>query len=109
MEIKQEEVSASGIKFSLEKEGKKVAFGFLYLMYNVKEKPFGLVEYIFVEEDYRGQKLGTQIVEAIIAAAKEHNCYKLIATSRYSREHVHKWYEKLGFKDYGKEFRMDLQ
>tara|TARA_Y100000310_G_C20433881_1_gene692783 strand:- start:236 stop:565 length:330 start_codon:yes stop_codon:yes gene_type:complete len=108
MEIQQKDVNASGIKFSIEKEGKEVAFGFLYLMYNVKERPFGLVEYIFVEEEYRGQKLGTQIVEAIIAAAKEHNCYKLIATSRFSRPHVHEWYQKLGFEDYGKEFRMNL-
>ena len=66
MEIKQSKSNASGIKFSIEKEGKEIAFGFLYLMYNIKEKPFGLMEYIYVEEEHRGQSLGTQIVKKII-------------------------------------------
>jgi GNAT superfamily N-acetyltransferase len=108
MEIKQQENQASGIKFSINKDGQEVAFGFLYLMYNVKEKPFGLMEYIFVKEECRGQGLGTQIVKAIIKAAKENHCYKLIATSRYPREKVHGLYLRLGFEDWGKEFRMNF-
>ena len=108
MEIKQKESRASGIKYVIEKEGKEIAFGYLYLMYNVHKRPFGLVEYIFVDEKYRSQGLGTQIVKAIIQGAKENNCYKLIATSRHSREKVHQWYLRLGFEDQGKEFRMNF-
>lgn len=109
MEIQQKEVSASGIKFFIEEEGKEIGRGYLFLMHNdLHEEPFGLVEDVFVDEEYRGQKLGTQLVLAIIEAAKEHKCYKLLCTSRHSRPRVHEWYKKLDFKDHGVEFRMDF-
>jgi len=33
---------------------------------------------------------------------------KIIATSRFERKAVHRWYRKLGFKKFGLEFRMDF-
>ena len=44
----------------------------------------------------------------IIAEAKKLNCYKIVATSRYERTGVHKLYEKLGFENFGIEFKMYL-
>jgi GNAT superfamily N-acetyltransferase len=52
--------------------------------------------------------LGGELVKAVVAEAKRLGCYKLIGTSRAERASVHAWYKNLGFKDYGKEFRMDL-
>ena len=44
----------------------------------------------------------------LIEEAKNQGCYKLICTSRNSKPRVHSLYEKIGFKDWGKEFRIDF-
>ena len=109
MEIKQKEIKSSGIKFFIEREGREIARAHLYLLYNdLHKRPFGLLEDVYVDEAHRGQGLGTILVKAVLEEAKK-RCYKLIGTSRYSREKVHQWYEGLGFKNYGVEFRMDFQ
>ena len=59
-------------------------------------------------EEFRGQGYGKKMVQAALEEAKKERCYKVICTSRYGREHVHKMYQDLGFKDYGKEFRIDI-
>jgi GNAT superfamily N-acetyltransferase len=71
-------------------------------------QPFGLLEDLFVDESQRGSGLGTALVREVIAAAREAGCYKLVATSRASRPKVHELYERLGFQNYGIEFRIDL-
>lgn len=106
MEIKQKRIDASGIKFFIEKDGEEIGRATLYLMHNdLHERPFGLLEDVFVKEEFRGQGLGSSLLNAAIGAAKN-RCYKLICTSRYSRPKVHELYEKLGFKNHGVEFRM---
>jgi GNAT superfamily N-acetyltransferase len=67
------------------------------------------MEDVYVNSNYRGKGLGTSLVKKIIEMAKEQGCYKLVATSRHSRERVHKIYESLGFKNFGIEFRMNLE
>ena len=109
MDIQKQTISVSGIKLFIEDDGKEVARAFLYLLKNdLHEEPFGFMEDVFVEENFSSQGLGTKIVEELIKVAKENNCYKLIATSRYARPKVHVMYERLGFKDQGKEFRIDF-
>lgn len=101
---------AFGFKFSVSEEGKEVGRAFLYLMYNdLHEEPFGLLEDVFVDDKYRSKGLGTELVKEVIKAANEKKCYKLICTSRHSRPKVHKWYEGMGFKNHGIEFRMDFE
>ena len=108
METKQKEISASGIKFFIRKEGKEIARAFLYLMHNnLHQRPFGLLEDVFIAEEYRGQGLGTQLVTAVIETAKT-KCYKLICTSRHSKPRVHELYQRIGFKNHGLEFRMNF-
>jgi GNAT superfamily N-acetyltransferase len=63
---------------------------------------------VFVEPDHRGDEIGTTLVKRVIAEAKRRRCYKLIATSRHTRDRVHALYARLGFTDHGKEFRMDF-
>ena len=109
MSIRQQKLSARGIRFSFEDGGTEVARAYLYLMHNdLHDRPFGLLEDVYVDESRRGQRLGTRMVEAVTAAAKEAGCYKLIATSRHARPKVHDLYERLGFTNHGIEFRMDL-
>ncbi|HLC89223.1 MAG TPA: GNAT family N-acetyltransferase [Candidatus Nanoarchaeia archaeon] len=109
LQVKQKKVNAAGIKFFLVKEGKEIGRAYLYLIHNdLHREPFGLMEDVFVEEEYRGQGLGTKLTKAVIQEAKKH-CYKLICTSRHSKPKVHELYQKLGFKNHGLEFRMDFE
>ena len=109
MIVNRKEVAAQGIRFSFEQDGVEVARAYLYLMKNgLHERPFGLMEDVFVNESHRGDGLGSRLVDEVIAAAREANCYKLIATSRDSRPKVHDLYRRIGFEDHGREFRMNF-
>jgi GNAT superfamily N-acetyltransferase len=108
-QINKKEVRSSGVKFFIEKDGKEVARAFLYTMNNdLHKEPFGLLEDLFVDESLRGQGIGTELLNMVISEAKNLCCYKLVATSRYEREGVHKMYEKAGFEKFGIEFKMYL-
>ena len=109
MKIKQKIIEASGIKFFIEQGGSEVARAFLYVLKNdLHEEPFGFLEDVFVSENLRGQGIGTELLKEIIKTAKDKKCYKIVATSRYERPKVHALYERLGFKDWGKEFRINF-
>lgn len=108
MEIKQKTIKANGIKFFVQVDGREVARAYLYILSNLHKQPFGFMEDVFVAENYRSKGLGTKLVQELINAAKQNNCYKLVATSRHARPKVHDWYIGLGFKDWGKEFRIDF-
>jgi len=111
MEIKYETVPLEkGIRFSATQNNKEVGRAYLYLLYNsLHKKPFGFIEDVFVEEEARGKGIGTQLIKKVIDTAINTGCYKIICTSRYGKENVHDMYVKLGFKDHGKEFRLNTQ
>ncbi len=112
MHIEKTAAKSEGVRFSVDRDGKEVARAYLFLMWNsLHEAPFGLLEDVYVDEPARGSGLGTEIVNAVVTEAKGrgcYKCYKLVATSRYARPKVHELYARLGFKDHGKEFRMDF-
>ena len=109
MNIKQIEKNTVGIKFYVEEDGVELGRAWLYIIHNdLHIEPYGLVEDVFVAEDQRKKGVGGKILEQIIIEAKKRKCYKLIGTSRMSRDVVHEWYKRLGFRKYGLEFRMDF-
>lgn len=109
MNIQKTEKQTLGIKISVEENGVEMGRAWLYLIYNdLHQEPYGLLEDVFVNEMARGQGFGNELLKEAIEEARNRGCYKLIGTSRKSRENVHAWYKKLGFEDYGLEFRMDL-
>jgi len=106
---KSREQEAYAIKFSAEDSGKSVGRAYLYILKNdLHEEPFGFLEDVFVEEEYRQKGIGRALVEASITEAENLGCYKLIATSRREKPELHEWYKKFGFKDHGLEFRIDF-
>ena len=106
---KEEKKDCLAVKITAEEDGQTVGRAWLYILYNdLHQEPYGLLEDVFVEESQRGKGVGNELLKNIITEAKARGCYKLIGTSRNSRDSVHTWYQRLGFKDYGKEFRMDL-
>lgn len=108
-EVKTETVKAKGIKFSVVENNHQVARAYLYIMHNeLHQEPFGLLEDVYVDENYRGLGLGTKLVQQVIETASQKGCYKLVATSRKSRPKVHQLYKKLGFEIRGLEFRINL-
>ncbi len=109
MNIQKLEIKSEAIKFELFDNEKKIGRIYLYLIKNdLHDKPYGLLEDLLVEESYRGSGFGKQLVQTAIEEAKKLGCYKLICTSRNTRSEVHGFYKKLGFEEYGKEFRMTL-
>ena len=110
MNLKTEKITVDAIKFVVEEDSKEIGRAFLYILKNdLHQEPFGLMEDVFVDETRRGQGLGRKLVEAVIEGAKSRGCYKLICTSRNSNPEVHEFYKKFGFREWGKEFRIDLR
>lgn len=109
MDIQFKNIDSRGIKLFIEQDGKEIARAYLYLLHNdLHKEPFGYMEDVFVDESLRGQGIGTEIVRVLIQKARESGCYKLICTSRYENTKAHELYSRLGFKDHGKEFRIDF-
>ncbi len=108
--LKAQMVYAEGVRFAVtDDDGQELGRAFLYVLNNdLHDEPFGFMEDVYVSEEARGQGVGSQLVEKVIETAKQRGCYKLVATSRYEREKVHAFYQKLGFENYGYEFRKEL-
>ena len=109
MIIKKEiEKRSYAVKFSVEDEGKTVGTVRLYIMYNeVHTEPFGFLEYVLVDENYRGKGLGKKLVDSVIEEAKKLGCYKLILTC--SNKELYGWYKSFGFEERGSGFRMNFK
>ena len=97
------------MKLTIAEKDKEIArISIIYIKNDLHDEPYALIEDLYVDENYRGKGYARQLFEAAIEEAKKSGSYKIVATSRYSRENVHNFYLRLGFKDYGKEFRLDL-
>ncbi|MEK9168057.1 MAG: GNAT family N-acetyltransferase [Patescibacteria group bacterium] len=105
--IKQENVAARGIRFSVRRDGAEAARAYLYIIQNdLHPEPFGLLEDVFTLEQYRGTGLATQIVEAAVAEARRQGCYELIATRKEGKDWLDDFYGKFGFQKWGAELRV---
>lgn len=107
--LKKKRSDTYSIHFKVERDQKLVGWAFLIIIKNDRhEEPYGIMENVYVEKEYRGQGIGSALVKQVIQEAKDLNCYKLLSQSRYGKEDVHGMYLRYGFKDHGKNFRMDL-
>jgi len=56
------------------------------------------VESVRVDEKYRGQGIGKQLMLWAIERAKAENCFAMQLTTNADRKDAHRFYENLGFK-----------
>jgi len=109
MNVEKKACTSPAFRFAMVDNGKEIAHGYMYVIENdFHAEPYALFEYFAVEEAYRGKGIGTKFVTEMVEAAKELGCYKILMQSRYGREGVHAFYEKLGFHDHGKNYRMNF-
>jgi GNAT superfamily N-acetyltransferase len=109
MDIGIDDISTTARKVSIKINNQEIARARIYCIKNdLHQEPYALLEDVHVMEEFRSLGYGTKIVQLAIQEAKNLGCYKLIGTSRHSRDKVHQFYEKLGFTHHGKEFRMNL-
>ncbi len=102
-------VEGKGLKFFAEINKKEVGRAYLYILHNdLHKQPFGFLEDVYVDENFRGKGIGTAIINEVIKETKKQKCYKIVATSRHSRPKVHKLYQGFGFENWGLEFRLNI-
>src|SRR3989344_4884125 len=63
------------------------------------------VEEFFVLEKYRRLKIGKQLMEKAISAAKKNRCYGIFLGSSKDRKPSHNFYKHTGFNEYGFHYR----
>jgi GNAT superfamily N-acetyltransferase len=109
LNLKQKKQKSGGLKIKVLNNGREVVRLFLYILFNdLHSRPFAIIEDVFVGEDFRYQGISKKLLEKAIKEAKKAKCYKILMWSRYSKPHVHNIYKNIGFKEWGKEFRMNL-
>jgi GNAT superfamily N-acetyltransferase len=108
MNIAKKPIIVKGIKYLALENGENVGRATLYFICNdLHVEPSAFVEDVFVPADQRKKGIGTMLVEQLIHDAQATGCYKVIACSRFERLDVHDFYEKMGFKKHGFEFRLE--
>ena len=60
-------------------------------------RPFGLIENVIIHENFRRQRIGENLMQKAISAAKTNDCCKVILLSSNKRIEAHSFYEAIGF------------
>lgn len=91
-------VSDPHIHLIVARDGEKiVGMAILFVMVHPDDIS-GYVDYVVVDDAYRGQGIGSQIMQKLMSVAREHHVEELNLTSRPSREAANHLYQKLGFE-----------
>jgi GNAT superfamily N-acetyltransferase len=108
MEVIKRPILTYGIKHSALQNLKEIGRERLFFINNdLHLEPFAYIEDVFVSEQQRGRGIGTRLLGQLIHDAQSVGCYKVIACSRFENLNVHDFYEKMGFKKHGYEFRLE--
>lgn len=109
MDILEKHFTSPYIRYSVTIDDVEVGWVFLFLIQNDRHKePYGLLENLYVDQDFRGCGVARLLIRKVIDEAKKYNCYKLLTQSRHSKEYLHGVYERYGFFEHGKNFRMNF-
>ncbi|MDR3222446.1 MAG: GNAT family N-acetyltransferase [Methanobrevibacter sp.] len=80
-------------------DDKLIASVFIAIIPNLtgSGRPFGIIENVIVDKEYRGLGLGKAIMEKAIEYGKKQNCQYISLQSGNHRRDAHKFYESIGF------------
>ena len=85
--------------FVAEEEGRIVSTCYLNLIPNLTRNaaPYGILENVVTDDDYRNRGFGKAVVQCALAFAWEAGCYKVMLQTGSRRESVHVFYRSCGF------------
>lgn len=83
----------------------KIGYGKIIIDPKEHGRPAGLIEDIWVHENYRGRGIGKEIIRQLIEIAKGKKCYKVVLICA---DHNIAFYEKCGFHSHQKGMRINL-
>lgn len=72
---------------------------YYFLPYTAVNKPAIYLKELYVDEKYRGKKIGEQLMNALHEEAKQHNCSQIKWTVAPWNKAGQKFYERLGAKE----------
>lgn len=87
------------------RDGRLVAFGSVFVLNRVRGGRSGIIEDVVVAPDVRGQGVGLLIVNALVAAARAHGCFKVSLEAAASAQ---PFYAAGGFEVGGQTMRILL-
>lgn len=90
-----------GLVFCVDVDDRPVGVAKLYVHTSEKLKHQALFA-IVIDKDYRGQGIGTLLLEFLIKTAKEKFGVTLLHLEVYETNPAYRLYERLGFKEYGR-------
>ena len=70
--------------------------------------PAGLIDELVVSKDHRGKGVGRKLVQVAIEKCKQLGCCEVEVSTELSNINARKFYKKMGFKEKGLLFEMDL-
>jgi ribosomal protein S18 acetylase RimI-like enzyme len=90
-----------------EEDGKVVGTTFLAILpaFAHGTSPFGVIEYVVVDQTCRSKGIGKALMDECKARAKAAGCYKVMLASSKERTRAHKFYREMGFKEDALSFR----
>jgi GNAT superfamily N-acetyltransferase len=92
--------SASQIYLCAENSDGIIGFASLTIKNNLwRAANLGHIDELIVEQSWRNQGLGTQLLEQIIARARETNCTRVELDSAFHRTEAHRFCEQHGFEN----------
>lgn len=71
-------------------------------------KPIAELDEMYVDPSFRKHGVGRKLMEAVEYKARKLNCYRVYIESQYKHKEGHKFYEALGYKNYGYHFYKNL-
>ena len=95
--------------FVAEDNGKLVGFATFSVRDVIRyPKQIAELDELLVTSDYRQKGVGKQLMQHVEDKARELNCYRLFIESHYDHKTAHKFYETLGYTNYGYHFIKNL-
>lgn len=72
---------------------------YYFLPYTAQNRPAIYMKELYVDEGYRGQKIGEQLMSALKSEAEKHNCTQIKWTVAPWNKAGQKFYERLGAEE----------